>query len=146
MILMDNEMVRAPMMAGGSSIGCDVVVVKVASTRCAALTCRNSDLRGGPCIAGNSSRGKALQLDGAQLVDLRSPRAYRAGHIDGATWSIRTRLNRLDLASDALVIAVTDDDVVASLAAQRLAELGKPTSVGCRVMRHGVTPVCRSSK
>ena len=123
---MDNEMVRAPMMANWiHQIGFDVVVVEggVDAMRGVALPeIPNFAVeRISPVTA---TEAKALQLDGAQLVDLRSPRAYRAGHIDGATWSIRTRLNRLDLASDAHVIVITDDDVVASLAAQRLTELG----------------------
>ena len=127
MILMDNEMVRAPMMANWiHQIGYDVVVVEggVDAMRGVALP-EIPTFVVGPVSPATAAEAKALQLDGAQLVDLRSPRAYRAGHIDGATWSIRTRLNRLDLASDALVIVITDDDVVASLAAQRLTELGK---------------------
>lgn len=69
---------------------------------------------------------EALQALGegrAQLVDLRASRAYRQGHVAGARWAIRPRLDRLRLDPRRPVHLIGAADVCA-LAARDLAELG----------------------
>ena len=62
--------------------------------------------------------------DGMQLVDIRTPRAYRDGHIEGAAWSIRPRFEHLGLSANKPVVLIAPDDGTAALAAQRCGELG----------------------
>ncbi len=61
-------------------------------------------------------------LDGALVVDLASSVAFRAGHIPGAVWGIRTRLDALRdrLARAERVVATSPDGVLARLAAAEL--------------------------
>jgi rhodanese-related sulfurtransferase len=66
----------------------------------------------------------AAQRDGAVLVDVRPSMAYRKGHIAGAIWSIRPRLNTLNLPRDARVVLLAAEPAVAALAARELAALG----------------------
>jgi hypothetical protein len=61
---------------------------------------------------------------GAVLLDLNPSMAYRAGHIAGARWAIRPRLDRLGLAPGARVVLIADDRRVAELAAIDLREQG----------------------
>ena len=61
--------------------------------------------------------------DGVNLIDLRSSEAYRAGHIEGAVWSIRPRLDRLAI-DDGKATVLIGDAMTAALAAERLNELG----------------------
>jgi len=58
---------------------------------------------------------------GAALVDLSPSMAYRAAHVAGARWSIRPRLDWLDLTGASEIILVGRDDAVAALAAGDLA-------------------------
>ena len=62
--------------------------------------------------------------EGAKIVDVRASAAYREGHVAGARWSIRPRLDRLGLAAGDAVVLVADDAGVATLAAERLRQLG----------------------
>ena len=61
--------------------------------------------------------------DDMQLVDIRTPQAYRDGHIDGAAWSIRPRFEQLGLSADKPVVLICGGQHGA-LAAQRCGELG----------------------
>ena len=63
-------------------------------------------------------------LANATILDLRSIVSFRRGHIEGAVWTIRPLLETLNLSSDATVVLVATDDNIATLAAQRLSELG----------------------
>lgn len=58
---------------------------------------------------------------GAALIDLSPSAAYRAAHVAGARWSIRPRLDRLDLAGASEIILTAGDGSVAELAAGDLA-------------------------
>jgi len=124
--LMDNEMIRAPMMANWIyQIGYDVVVVNGGIDAMRHVMVPNlPSFEARPVAPILAREVTALRADGARLVDLRSPRTYRASHIDCAEWSIRSRLERLGLAIDRPVILVTNDFTIVSLAAQRLEELG----------------------
>ncbi|HEV2559293.1 MAG TPA: rhodanese-like domain-containing protein [Microvirga sp.] len=59
--------------------------------------------------------------EGAVLLDLRSSTAFRAGHLNGASWATRARLPKLQPGSTVLAIGETD---VVSLAACDLNESG----------------------
>jgi cystathionine beta-lyase len=56
------------------------------------------------------------------VFDLRPSMAYRRGKIPGALWSIRPRLQHLELRSLSSIVLVADDPRVAQLAALDLAE------------------------
>ncbi len=121
-VLMDQEMVRAPMMANWLyQIGHDVYVLNggVDAMRGVNIPELKSFF-----IDGVEAITPGELLADMQLVDIRSPRAYRAGHIDGAVWSIRPLLDELDLNNDKPVVLITTDDNAAALTAQRFGELG----------------------
>ncbi len=121
-VIMDNEMVRAPMMANWiHQIGHDVYVLNGGVDAMRGVAIPQAPAFDAEPVAGIAA---AAITGDMQLVDLRSPRDYRAGHIDGAVWSIRPRLARLGLSADKPVVLIASDNAVASLAAQRLAELG----------------------
>jgi len=58
------------------------------------------------------------------LIDLRPSMAYRAGHLAGARWAIRPRLDRLATPPAGPVVLIAPEAGIASLAAQDLAERG----------------------
>jgi len=58
------------------------------------------------------------------LLDVNTSMAYRAGHIEGARWAIRPRLDRLGLAPGTSVVLTAKDRRRARLAALDLAEMG----------------------
>ena len=64
-------------------------------------------------------------LDGALIVDLARSIDFRAGHIPGAVWGIRTRLDRLRdrLAAASRVVATSPDGVLAAMATEELQHL-----------------------
>ncbi len=67
----------------------------------------------------------AMLADNAvTLLDLNDSATYRRGHIDGAIWAIRPRLDRLGLAPDWPVVLTAADRARAELAAVDLKELG----------------------
>jgi len=78
----------------------------------------------------------AEALDGAVVVDLARSVDFRAGHIPGAVWGIRTRLDVLRdrLASAGRVVATSPDGVLARLAA---AELQGLTTAPVQVLEGG---------
>ena len=67
---------------------------------------------------------KADDLDDAEtlLLDLRASQAYRDGHLKGALWSIRPRVNAINVSGRNVVIAA--DAETAALAAKDLREAG----------------------
>jgi len=75
-------------------------------------------------------------LDGAVVVDLARSVDFRAGHIPGAVWGIRTRLDALRdrLASAGRVVATSPDGVLARFAA---AELQGLTTAPVQVLEGG---------
>jgi rhodanese-related sulfurtransferase len=68
----------------------------------------------------------ALRLvrEGATLIDVGPGMSYRKGHLAGARWGTRARLDRLGLPSASTVVLVAPEPETAELAAQDLAELG----------------------
>ena len=59
---------------------------------------------------------------GAVLLDLRSSASYRAGHVQGALWTIRPRLPKI--AADGEAILLADDETTAALVAKDLKASG----------------------
>jgi rhodanese-related sulfurtransferase len=124
-IVMDNEMIRAPMMANWiHQIGYDVAVLRGGVDAMRGIAIPDAPAFVIELITAISPAAVKSQLGSAQLVDLRSPRVYRAGHVEGATWSIRPRFQQLGLSAEKSVVLITPDDGVAALAAQRLSGLG----------------------
>jgi len=127
MIVMDSDMVRAPMVANWlHQLGHEVGVLEggVASAQGINL----------PQIASYTAETlpemspaelkSRLAAGSVQVIDLRASAAYRNGHVEGAHWSVRSRLDRIKLAPNQAVVIVAEDSMVASLAGQRLKELG----------------------
>ncbi len=78
----------------------------------------------------------ALAAGDAVVIDLARSIAYRAGHIPGALWGIRTRLDRRRdrLAAASLVVLTSPDGVLARLA---VAEAEALTDAPVRVLSGG---------
>ena len=126
-IIMDDEMVRAPMMANWvHQIGYDVAVLKggVNALRDAKLQQLPGFTPPSVEVIAPDNAKADLDNNSALFLDLRSVRKYRAGHVEGAIWSMRPKLEKSAVSSVSKVILIADDDVVAALAAQRLGELG----------------------
>ena len=77
-----------------------------------------------------------LERAGAAVIDLDTSLRYRAGHIPGAIWAIRTRLDRAlaKLPADKMIVLTSSDGVLARLA---IAELAKLTKAELRVLIGG---------
>ena len=135
-ILMDDEMVRAPMMANWiHQLGYEVAVLDggvdalrgmqipetavFAPTPVAPMELPSANDPGNDLVHDPGS-----DLANATILDLRSIMSFRRGHIEGAVWTTRPLLETLNLSSDATVVLVATDDNIATLAAQRLSELG----------------------
>ncbi len=84
--------------------------------------------------------GVAARLDGgdARVVDLARSVEFREGHIPGAIWGVRTRLDALRdrLAGAPLVVATSPDGLMARLA---VAELAGLTGADVRALDGGTT-------
>lgn len=67
----------------------------------------------------------AAGRDGTEIVDVARSIDYRAGHISGAVWGIRTRLGRLrrELSGARRVVVTSPDGTLARLAVAELQEL-----------------------
>jgi rhodanese-related sulfurtransferase len=65
-----------------------------------------------------------VQSGSSHLIDVRSSAEFRAGHVDGALWSIRPQLRRLALDRTAPVCLIGNDADIVALAAQELGDLG----------------------
>ena len=99
-VLVDDELVRAPMVAGWlRQLGHEAYVLEGASASAASML----DMRGGTVISeADASSGAgpmapeqlaaALAAGTAQVIDLRPSMEFRKGHIPGAVWSIRPRI------------------------------------------------------
>lgn len=124
-IVMDDDMIRAPMVANWlHQLGHDVAVLDGGLETARGLnipTLKPFSAEPLPQISAKDVQAKAADL---QLVDLRPSMTFRAGHIEGARWSIRPRLETLGLDAGRPVVLIAPDSMTAQLAAQRLGELG----------------------
>ena len=123
-VVFDGEGVRAPMVAAWlRQMGWDAHVLAEglaadlpapAATPAPAL----------PELPAIDAAGLAALQGQATLIDLRPSMTYRAGHLRGATWAIRPRLDRVAAAPGAPVVLVAAEEGVARLAALDLAARG----------------------
>jgi rhodanese-related sulfurtransferase len=123
LVVLDEEQVRAPVVAGWlRQLGHAAVVLEGGVAAAAAYDWRRtvpvlSDMpQLEPISAAETADG--LRSGTAQVLDLRSGMTYRAGHIAGAAWTIRPRI-AADAAGAAArtIILLADDQDVAALAA-----------------------------
>ncbi|MFY0614868.1 MAG: sulfurtransferase [Hyphomicrobiaceae bacterium] len=125
LIVMDDDMIRAPMVAHWlHQLGHEVYILEGGIDAARGLALAPSASFEPERLPAVSAADVASQLDNAQLVDVRAAMTYRAGHIDGARWSIRPRLDRLGLETGRPVVLIAPSSATAALAAQRLGELG----------------------
>lgn len=123
-VVMDNEMVRAPMMANWiHQIGHDVYVLNGGVDAMRSVAIPNAPAYSAGRVS-TITASELAGLAGAQLVDIRTPRAFRAGHIEGSVWSVRPRLAALSIDASMPVVLITSNEDEAALAEQRLGELG----------------------
>jgi rhodanese-related sulfurtransferase len=125
-VLVDDDLVRAPMVANWLyQLGHDVAVLEGGIDALEGKRFMPPPMRQPPEPVVISPRGLLGMMhgDGVNLVDLRSSESYRAGHIEGAAWSIRPRLDRLAI-DDGKPTVLIGDAMTAALAAERLNELG----------------------
>jgi rhodanese-related sulfurtransferase len=125
-IVMDDDMIRAPMVANWlHQLGHEAVVLDGGIEAARGLTIPRPQPADIAAPAKISTTELAAAINsGAQVVDLRAGMTFRANHVDGARWSIRPRLDGLGLKTGQAVLLIADDAVTAALAAQRLGELG----------------------
>src|SRR5690242_5326196 len=145
LVLLDNELVRAPMVAGwlrqlgheayvleeGISATADwpanfspgtVVPARIAADLIQGEGASDADERAsGPMTP--QDLAAALSAGTVQVIDLRPSMEYRKGHIPGSIWSIRPRIVTAADRSKTIVI-VYDDPFAAAFAALELAEAG----------------------
>ncbi|MDG4667629.1 rhodanese-like domain-containing protein [Mycobacterium sp. 236(2023)] len=74
------------------------------------------------------------QLDDVTVIDVSLSPAYRAGHIPGARFAIRSRLAAEDIPGDGTVVLTSEDSVIAAYAA---AELSSSTDRSVQVLDGG---------
>lgn len=122
-VVFDSEGVRAPVIAARlRQMGWDAMVL--AEGVSAPLAQGVDEPLALPELPVVSVRDLACLDAGAVLLDLRSSSAYRAGHLQGAIWSIRPRLGDIALPVEGPVVLIADDGEVARLAAMDLSERG----------------------
>lgn len=125
-VLADDDMVRAPMVAawlrqlgheafvlGGSGLpqASGVQAMRAESALPAVKTIRVGEA------------AEKLEGGAGQAIDLRSSAAWSAGHVPGSAWSIRPRIGAgVDVSRPAILIA--DDAMIARAASLDLAEAG----------------------
>jgi rhodanese-related sulfurtransferase len=127
-VVADDDLVRAPMVANWlHQLGHDVAVLEDGIAALEGRAFLPPPERLPPMPVELSARGLAgvLHGGGANIIDLRASAAYRAGHIAGARWSVRPRLDRLEIDKSKPIVLV-GEQLVAALAAERLRELGMP--------------------
>ncbi|MFY1663809.1 cystathionine beta-lyase [Pseudomonas sp. Pseu.R1] len=123
MVLLDNDGVRAPIVAGWlRQLGHEAYVLEGGVQSGLALSVDTSSTA--PVLPEISATAleDALRDDAVALIDLRGSMAFRRAHIAGSRWSIRSRLAP-DLASETRpVVLVADQAQVAAIAALELPE------------------------
>ncbi len=127
LIIVDDDQIRAPMVANWlHQLGHEAAVLDGGLEVARSLSVPPAEAA--TLVALQAISPGEVAGSGMQLVDLRPSMTYRAGHIDGARWSTRSRLDALALEQGQGVALIADDAATAALAAQRLGELG-PTDV-----------------
>lgn len=127
-VLLDDEQVRAPVIAGWlRQLGHEAWVLDSGVAAAARHEWRHPASRFGPpelTPISPSETERGLHASAIQVLDLRSGMTYRRGHIPGALWGIRPRLAAVPLDRTKCVVLVADEAATAALAAVDLAEAG----------------------
>lgn len=128
-VLFDDDGVRAPLVCNWlRRMGHDAMVLTgglaAARSTAARLAEGQTDLDLGPALSELSPRTVAERAERPMLIDLRGSMDYRAGHIDGAEWAIRPRLDRLSLQAGVEVVLIAETADIAQLAASDLRKAG----------------------
>ncbi|MCV2218414.1 rhodanese-like domain-containing protein [Thauera sp. Sel9] len=117
LVLFDDDGVRAPAVAGWlRQMGHDACVLEGGLSSGLSLQVPAAPVP--PMLGSISVQALAARLERGDIavVDLRPGMAYRAGHIDGARWSIRPRLEA-DLAGERRqVVVIADESALAAWA------------------------------
>ncbi|SDB10215.1 cystathionine beta-lyase [Pseudomonas sp. NFACC13-1] len=120
-VLFDNDGVRAPIIASWlRQLGHEAFVLSGGLSSGLALPARAGVAPEKLSLISVQALADALKDDAVALIDLRSSRAYRKGHIAGARWSIRPLLARALAGEQRPLVLVADDDRLAALAALEL--------------------------
>ena len=115
-VLLDTDGIRAPLIAAWlRQLGHDAYLLTGDVTLAPPAKAPSAVT---PLAAVDADEVAALAASGGvRLLDVRASTKYRAGHIEGATWTIRPRMGAL-VATDTLpVVIVADDGRIAALAA-----------------------------
>jgi rhodanese-related sulfurtransferase len=144
-VLLDDEGVRAPVIAGWMrQLGHEALVLRGGRAAAEAFDWRR------PTVAPNLPEVTPLLVnvvengfrsETVQIVDLRPSMAYRKGHIPHAVWALRPRIVTLALNDSQTVVLVADEASTARLAAIDLKECGA-TEIG---VLEGGYPAWRSA-
>jgi rhodanese-related sulfurtransferase len=126
LVLVDDEMVRAPVVAAWlRQLGHEACVLAGGIAAAGAYFWRR---RGPPDLpeldmVAPGEVGPAIASGAVRAIDLRPGMAFRKGHIAGAGWSIRPRIGAAAAHAKSIVL-VADEPGVAALAAIDLDEAG----------------------
>ncbi len=120
-VLFDNDGVRAPIIASWlRQLGHEAFVLSGGLSSGLALPVPAIVAPEELPLISVRALADALKDDAVALIDLRSSRAYRKGHIAGARWSIRPLLARALAGEQRPLVLVVDDPRLAALAALEL--------------------------
>jgi rhodanese-related sulfurtransferase len=126
LVLADDELVRAPVVAGWlRQLGHEACVLGGGIAAATTLTWPRSPQAALPQLPKITARELALALGDAavQIIDVRPAMTFRQGHVAQAKWSIRPRVAALAARSMTTVL-VADELGVAALTALDLREAG----------------------
>lgn len=140
-VVMDGELVRAPMVAAWlRQLGHEAFVLETAgreSRGIAGGTERSTRVEVLPKLRGASPREVAdmLAASKARVIDLRVSADYRAGHIPGSMWSTRSRIAAAIKDAKLPVVLVAEEPLVARAAAL---DLGEASARDIRILEGGI--------
>jgi len=128
LVLLDGELVRAPMVAGWlRQLGHEAYVLEDGASAAADAIL---DMQVGAVASAHTTGpmtpqelATALSAGTAQVIDLRRSMEFRKGHIPGAVWSIRPRIVAAADRSKTIVLIPGDPDEI-PLVARELMEAG----------------------
>ena len=130
LVLLDEEGVRAPVIAGWlRQLGHEACVLEggvAAAAQVARPQRAIASTPPAPAALTPAAVADALRAGTAQVVDLRPAMTYRAGHIAQARWSIRPLIANAVADTSKTIALVADERGVAALAALDLAEARMP--------------------
>ena len=127
-VLLDEEQVRAPVIAGWMrQLGHEAFVLSGGTAAAAAFDWQRTAIAPKlPQLAPVPVREveSALRSGGIQIIDLRPAMDYRKGHIPQSAWAIRPRIAKVAVDLTKPVVLVADETSTAQLAAIDLCEGG----------------------